>query len=268
MNKFRGIKAFDWGEIVYNPQARFGPRWQPHHQLVLVHRGGAEVLIDGERVRVRAGEALLLFPGHREEFRFAGDRPTRHSWIHAREAGEKDGWGSLREGKVRLLPIGKRMETLVRELLATGKETTGLGGEMQAAIAEAAFFDFFSRAGYGGAEDARAPLHPAVERTLRYLDSHYNEECDLNRLARNAGLSAQHLSRLFRGATGRTPIHQLWRIREEEGRRLLRETGLSVQEVAEKCGFRNAFHFSRRMRARYGRPPRELRRGDWEGRTP
>jgi AraC-like DNA-binding protein len=44
---------------------------------------------------------------------------------------------------------------------------------------------------------------------------------------------------------------------------MLRETGLTVAEVANRCGFQSPFHFSRWVRALHGAPPRAVRAQAW-----
>ena len=40
-------------------------------------------------------------------------------------------------------------------------------------------------------------------------------------------------------------------------------TGLSIKEIAEHCGFANAFHFSRKFKLAYGQSPRLWRSQKW-----
>ncbi|MBI3970766.1 MAG: helix-turn-helix domain-containing protein [Chloroflexi bacterium] len=66
-----------------------------------------------------------------------------------------------------------------------------------------------------------------------------------------------------RRALGTTPARFLWDERVRHGVFLLEHTGLTVAEVADRAGFQSSFHFSRRVRAATGLPPRELRRRRW-----
>lgn len=263
LKNLRGKKAYNWGEIIYSPQSSLGPRLQKVYQLVVIHRGSAEIEIDGEWTRLGAGEALFLNPGQLALFRFSRREPTHHSWIHAWEPGGGDNWREFVPPPVRKLAVWKRLGTIMGELLEVKDPVPELAHQALLALAEAAFLEFFDRAGVS--LDASPALHPGVGRALAILRSEFRERIDLPTLARKAGLSAQHLNRLFREQTGRTPIQELWRIRENEGLRLLLETGLTHGEIALACGFQNPFHFTRRMRQRFGRPPRDLRARHWRG---
>jgi len=67
-------------------------------------------------------------------------------------------------------------------------------------------------------------------------------------LARHAGLSARHFTRLFHLEVGEPPGRYVERVRVEAARRLLEEGGTTVDVVARRCGFgaaetlRRAFH--------------------------
>ena len=107
------------GEVVYRPRGRLGPRWQRDVQLLLVREGSVRIAIDGdERPLLRAGSVGLLLPGHREEFAFARDVPTRHSWVQGRLAG-----GHLERlaALPPALPASTALTELVREAVAVSR---------------------------------------------------------------------------------------------------------------------------------------------------
>jgi AraC-like DNA-binding protein len=49
----------------------------------------------------------------------------------------------------------------------------------------------------------------------------------------------------------------------ERGAALLSATGLTVSQIADRCGFKNPFHFSRLLRKMQGVSPRQLRQRAW-----
>jgi AraC-like DNA-binding protein len=85
-----------------------------------------------------------------------------------------------------------------------------------------------------------------------------------------AGLSAamgyapDHFSRLFKAVTGERPQSYVLNRRIARARQLLRETTLSVGEIAHVLGFQDPFYFSRQFRAFTGAPPTVFRRGSGE----
>src|SRR5439155_4718487 len=99
------------GEVVYPAGGTLGPRRQHDTELVLVHSGRARVSVDGAPpLTLAAGTVGLLYPGHREQFAFAEDRPTRHSWVQMPLA--------LPDDLPRSLPASGGLTQLVGEAVA------------------------------------------------------------------------------------------------------------------------------------------------------
>lgn len=83
---------------------------------------------------------------------------------------------------------------------------------------------------------------------------------DVTRLADGLGVHRSVLTRRFRDETGTPPSELLKKLRTSTARSLLRETRLTVAEVARRSGFADPDYLSRVLRRAYGRTPTELRR--------
>lgn len=91
-----------------------------------------------------------------------------------------------------------------------------------------------------------------------YVNEHLNDpELSNGELARVSGFSEVYLRRLFREYRGTTPKQYILDLRLKKARELLADSGLSVNEVAEQCGFSSVYHFSRAFRNAVGIPPSE-----------
>lgn len=101
----------------------------------------------------------------------------------------------------------------------------------------------------------------ALLKVLAFMEGEIETPSPRERLAGLAGVSVRHLERLFRRHLGCTPGEHYRRLRLDRARKLLRQTGLSVLEVAVACGFASASHFSRAFRAEFGHPPVGERHG-------
>lgn len=93
-----------------------------------------------------------------------------------------------------------------------------------------------------------------------YIDQHYREDLSLKELAALVYFSPSHLSRTFNKECGMTINAYINRQRVAEAVRTLKTTGLSVQEIAQRCGFSNVSHFNRVFKEVTGRSPMQLRR--------
>jgi transcriptional regulator GlxA family with amidase domain len=91
----------------------------------------------------------------------------------------------------------------------------------------------------------------AMEWALRHLDRPLTVEC----LAGRAHMSARTFARRFRAVTGTTPLQWLLQQRVFTAQQLLEGTELSVEEVAERCGFGSATALRLHFERRFGVPP-------------
>jgi AraC-like DNA-binding protein len=248
------------GVVTYPPGGALGPRWQRDLQLVIVHEGKARVTVDGApRATLRAGDAGVLLPGHREQFAFAADRATRHSWVQGR------GEGAPLErlaGLPAALPASTALTELVQEAAAVSRTPLSTRRPLLAALGSAALWRYI-----GEAEARVRGPGDAVARARAFLHAHAADpDIDLAQAAAAAHVSAPHLVRRFRAELGITPMAYLWQRRVAIGIDLLTGTGLPIGAVAERAGFKSVYHFSRRVRSHSGMAPTELRRARWASR--
>ena len=83
----------------------------------------------------------------------------------------------------------------------------------------------------------------AVRKSIRYMQSHFSENVTLEVLGELTGYSNLHLLRLFRQDLGQTPHNFLTAVRLEQAKKLLSETDVGLEEIAQTCGFRSVSHF-------------------------
>lgn len=114
------------------------------------------------------------------------------------------------------------------------------------------------RYGDSGARESRALLQ--MGRLISTLEQRYREPWTLEQLARSAGLSRTSLLRIFRHATGKSPIDYLIGLRVDAASRLLRGGDLTMTEIALETGFADSNYFARQFRLVTGRTPSEFRR--------
>jgi transcriptional regulator GlxA family with amidase domain len=102
---------------------------------------------------------------------------------------------------------------------------------------------------------AHAPLLRVIGRMEQTIE---NPESRAE-LARLANVSLRQLERLFRQHLGCSLGEHYLGLRLNRARDLLRQTSLSILEIALACGFASASHFSRSYRRCFGHPPRAER---------
>ncbi|GAA1102827.1 helix-turn-helix transcriptional regulator [Nocardiopsis metallicus] len=107
-----------------------------------------------------------------------------------------------------------------------------------------------------------------LRRVRDRIDREYAQPLNVEALARDAHMSAGHLSREFRRAYGESPYSYLMTRRIERAMALLRRGDRSVTEVCFEVGCSSLGTFSTRFTELVGMPPSAYRRqaaGEAEG---
>jgi AraC-like DNA-binding protein len=99
-----------------------------------------------------------------------------------------------------------------------------------------------------------------LRRVRDRIDRDYAQPLDVEALARDAHMSAGHLSRQFRLAYGESPYSYLMTRRIERAMAMLRRGDLSVTEVCFEVGCSSLGTFSTRFTELVGMPPSAYRR--------
>jgi len=101
----------------------------------------------------------------------------------------------------------------------------------------------------------RTHLDSDVHRAQDFILDHMTERLTLAGIAQAAHLSTRTLSRAFKAATGLTPVQYQQTVRLALAETLMSNPQLSIDAIAEKCGFEDGRHFRRLWKARYGSVP-------------
>lgn len=108
--------------------------------------------------------------------------------------------------------------------------------------------------------DYQTHLNPGVHRVQQHLVQHPEARDTLAGLARLAAMSERSLTRAFRRATGISIHTYRERLRLERARDLLRNPLLTVEAIAEACGYADARQLRRLWVGAHGRPLRAAAR--------
>jgi transcriptional regulator GlxA family with amidase domain len=138
------------------------------------------------------------------------------------------------------------------------------GRELSAAISEMFVYERIRNE----QDHQRVPLRhmlgthqPKLQEIVALMEANLEEPIDLDNLAEYVDLSRRQLERLFQKYLHCTPSRYYLRLRLVRARQLLKQTSLSIIELAYVCGFVSTPHFSKCYREYFGVPPSEERSG-------
>ena len=103
--------------------------------------------------------------------------------------------------------------------------------------------------------------HSAVIRAMDYINVHYTEEITMEQLCTCAGVSTQHLCRLFQSTLHTRPMEYIAKRRIQTAKELLSNTSTSVEKIAEETGFCTSSYFCKLFKRYEGMTPSQFRKG-------
>lgn len=109
--------------------------------------------------------------------------------------------------------------------------------------------------------EGRNHIHPAVHRVQDVIASDLTRTWTMSALAKVAGASSRHLSRLFHEHAGMSIPDYSNRLRVARARQLLSQTRLDMERVAEQAGFASSRQLRRAWRRLHPTAPRQARAG-------
>ena len=93
----------------------------------------------------------------------------------------------------------------------------------------------------------------------QYIEDHYRESLSLAGIARRFSISPPHLSTEFKRWFGTSPRKYLIKYRLHEAEILLKDNNLLIDDIAERVGWDDVYHFSKIFKKHLGVPPSSMR---------
>lgn len=237
------------------------PSGYPFYHWIQTAEGKGIIGFEGKRITIPANSGVLLTP----------DVP------HTYEALTEQ-WGTLyltfgghlADQVLSSLDLNRSMyfqwekNTPFAALLMGQIQKANLGSDIFGLNASAAIYYFLMMLQkYGRLQENTAvsrnleKLHPLIS----WMEAHVSQpDISLDQMADRLGVSARHLTVLFRKTFDLPPYAYFLQLRIRKAKTLLMEhQQVSVKEVAEKVGFRSVSHFVATFRKIVGISPKKFR---------
>ena len=257
MDIFSKDQPFQFGEAIYQDGGAYGPIHHEHMDISFIRKGDVICNIDGKEMRFGTGDAIFAYSENNYEMILAKGQRHDICWCHTGELSIPKKYKSqLRTTVPQSMPATPLMLTLFKEGITLGHGKTINLARLRNSLGETLFNEYFYQAKMEE-EDRTYPR--AVARAKRYIEKNFTQPCTLSSIAEQIGLNPRYLLRLFKEHMGITPTRYLWQLRAEKGVYLLHQSKLSVNRIADQCGFQSPHHFSRLIKEYYGESPSKLR---------
>lgn len=98
-----------------------------------------------------------------------------------------------------------------------------------------------------------------VDNIIAFLNENYMKPVSLAQISANTYLSPVYVSKIFKEATGESPISYLIHLRLKKACELLENSNAPIKEIARQVGYTDAYYFSKHFKKYYGISPMNYR---------
>lgn len=245
-----GIGSTEYQQPISRPEGYF---W---HQFLLCTSGGGMLACEGSERPLQAGDCLFLPAGEPHAY-CPADQRWGMQWLTfdgSAAAPVLEQFGMQRPVLIRGLNTGL-LQSLHARMKAALRSDRLYGMHTCSALVYRFLFEFHRLTLMR--TDASNQLITAA---LAYIDEHYREDLSVQQLAAQAGVTPQHLCRVFRDVLHMSPGQHITQRRIQAARELILTTELPLAEIARRTGFASPGYFSTVFRSSVGVSPGAYRR--------
>lgn len=98
-----------------------------------------------------------------------------------------------------------------------------------------------------------------ITRVIDYMKSNIGQQLSLQLLSEEVNLSPYYLAHLFKKETGSSPIEYMANLKTNYAKLILRNTNMTISELAETLGYSSSSSFINAFKARRGLSPQKYR---------
>ncbi len=254
----------------YNLQSIYDcPKGRKAHGLVHILSGALEYrFYDGRTLHVKAGDTFLLKPD--DKYVVTCPSVCEHYTVNFLLS------RSSIDGDIARKVFMEKQTTLLKKedwsgyQLNTFEEIASVWAEKGAGYRVRAIADLYGLLHNFIAKQIplkQSRLHEKLAPAKEYLETHWNEEISLIKLASVCHLSVPHFRHLFLRVFKTPPMQYRDSLRLLYAKDYLLREGYTVSEIADKCGFADQNYFSRFFKKHTGLSPSEYRSQSYLPRT-
>lgn len=250
------VNSCGFYEITDRDLGAFRPLGRSDYQLIYIASGKAEYVSDGARNTAFAGDLLVYRPREPQDYVFCSGMNTKVYWVHftgtgAAEMLSKSGfYGETRYSIGVCDEICADILELICEiqLARPGYELFCSSVLMRTVARASRLLD---------CSDSRKNIRK-YDRLIPIIEKMNTDMCDTSSIEDYAGqcfLDPYYFISLFKEYTGHSPHTYRTMLKIEKAKQLLSGTDMTVGEIAEFLGYRDALYFGRVFRKYVGKAP-------------
>lgn len=248
--------------------------WQDSVEIIYIKKGKGLVFVDFETYEAQAGDIFIILPEHVHGLRqIVGERMEYENIIFDLNFVESNTfdlcfqkyWQPLQQKKVSFpvyIPSGHELHARIQQLLDSSDQLCdqkSIGYELAVKGNLMLIFAQLFQMPTSNIMSTDKNMQK-LKFVLSRIEEEYSQKLTVGKIASECGYSESHFMRWFKEMTGTSFGTYLIDYRLEKAAALLKNSTLTVLDIAEQCGFDNISNFNRLFKKRFDLTPNQFRK--------
>lgn len=250
------LKPIGSGEEICSPGHFWGAGVRAHYVVHYIISGTGVFYCGANKYTLRKGDLFVIFPGTVVKYQADVKDPWHYAWavFNGSEAATVfEHLGLSVRNPVMTVAEGKKLTELLR---AMPEERGGsLSENLKFSSLLYEMMSLLVKDSSGEEKSENVYLIAAT----RYVRAHYPEDLTVEKIASHIGISRKYLFAIFKNSLGVSPKEYIVDYRMKKACEFLKDSNLSVGNVAYSVGYKDSLTFSRMFKTKMGRSPTEYR---------
>ena len=259
--RFIDLNLYQFGWERNDPAHSYGPHARNHYLFHYVISGRGKLFANNQEYEITPRHGFLIVPGQITTYCADEEDPWVYTWL------EFDGLRA--HESLNLAGISSRKPVYTAWNAEAGRQ---LENEMMYIVNHSdaspvhliahgfLFLDQLVQSSADRRHNSERRLRDFyIREALTVIERNYQRDISIEEVAAECGLNRSYFGKVFRDAVGESPQAYLLHYRMARAAQLLKETRLSIGEIAQQVNYPNQMHFSRAFKSVHGISPREYR---------
>jgi AraC-like DNA-binding protein len=241
----------------------YGPEIRTEYLIHIVLNGKGYYTVGSKTYEIGPNTAFLICPGVTTFYEASKDDPWTYIWVGFNGIKAEAALKHAHLSKDNLIVPIQNVETFV-------KHVNGMLASSQLTYAndfarEGYLYQFVSsliqdQQNHESTEEVHDYSYQVyVEHTLEYIEHNYSTNIKVHGIADYIGINRSYLTNCFKNVLHMSPQEYILNYRMNQATLLLKNTILSVSEIANQVGYDDALNFSKAFKKVYGINPTKFR---------
>lgn len=238
--------------------------WHDHFEMEFIVSGHGRGVMNGMECELKPGIIYLLTPADFHDITPDGELQLIHvgfdqnavmpELIEKIFAAENNMWFQL--GKDEYV----RFYSLLIQLVTETKSDEKYKFRLMSDVLESVFILLLRKSSL--TDTGKSTQKTYVTRAIAYLEIHFRESPGLDEIAEYVGLNRNYFCSMFRAETGKTLVQYIRDLKLSYGRKMIKATDLTINEICYKCGFNSFSAFIHEFKKKFGETPLQCRKNN------